>query len=130
MLLGGDVAPPLPELLAEALEFLLTPSGVLVVGVGTAFGGRLLPFRILGLQLLAGLDVHLAKKVVVGCHGTLGFLAALSSLLGGLLSLLAGRGALGGFLLAGLHVNGKQTRLRFNDFACNTTVSFVDYDAF
>ena len=109
MLLGGDAAPPLPELLAEALEFLLAPTGVLIVGDGVPFGGCLLPFRILGLQLLAGLDVHLAKKVVVGCHGTLGFLAALSSLLGGLLSLLAGRGALGGFLIAGLHDNGKQS---------------------
>ena len=102
VLLGGDAAPPLPELLAEALEFLLAPTGVLIVGCH-------LPFRILGLLLLAGLDVHLAKKVVVGCHGTLGFLAALSSLLGGLLSLLAGRGALGGFLIAGLHDNGKQS---------------------
>lgn len=74
MLLGGDVAPSLSKLLAKALEFLLAPSFVLVDIVCTTVGGSLLPFRLLGLQFLAGLVMTGPKEIIVRSHGPLGFL--------------------------------------------------------
>ena len=74
MLLGGDVAPSLSKLLAEALEFFLAPTLVLVDIVRATVGGCLLPFRLLGLQFLAGLVMTGPEEIIVRSHGPLGFL--------------------------------------------------------